>query len=163
MSFTVSTSSPSTSAREHPVDISPLANAFYWRPTAGTGGMCKPSPCRDEIVQFINGPEISELKNCVERMVILSVDPQISLGDLPDAVLRNATGCSDKVVSSRGAAGQSPQRTLVRIEHQVILDELLKCEGNVKQTAQSLGIARSTLYRKLKQIHHSAPDRAGSD
>lgn len=151
--------------REHPVDICPLANVFL---TEANGRYRRNvqafTPAAMKLLEAYHWPgNIRELKNCIERMVILSVDPQISLGDLPNAVLKNATGCSDKVDSLHRAAGQSPHRTLVRIEHQVILDELLKCEGNVKQTAQSLGIARSTLYRKLKQIHHSAPDRAGSD
>jgi DNA-binding NtrC family response regulator len=147
--------------REHPVDICPLANVFL---TEANGRYRRNvqafTPAAMKLLEAYHWPgNIRELKNCVERMVILTGDPQISLADLPDVILRNATGRSDAADASGGAPRQPPDRTLVHIEHQVILDELLKWKGNVQQTARSLGIARSTLYRKLKQIHHSAPDR----
>jgi transcriptional regulator of acetoin/glycerol metabolism len=114
---------------------------------------------------------IRELKNCVERMVILTGDSQISLADLPDALVRNDQGRNDQGRSDQGhnilidsaspAPGRTPRSMLAYVEEQAILDELLKCGGNVLQTARSLGIARSTLYRKLKVIHRPAEESAG--
>jgi len=41
--------------------------------------------------------------------------------------------------------------TLAEIEKQVIVERLLKCNGNKRETADELGIAKSTLHEKLRR------------
>ncbi|HBC92441.1 MAG TPA: hypothetical protein DCZ10_05945 [Pelotomaculum sp.] len=44
------------------------------------------------------------------------------------------------------------EKNLKTYEKALILDTLEKCEGNVTKTAKSLGIARNTLYNKLRNL-----------
>ena len=41
-------------------------------------------------------------------------------------------------------------RSLQEIEKEVLLETLKRNKGNIKKTAEELGIARSTVYNKLK-------------
>lgn len=147
--------------RERALEICRLANLFL--AAASRRYRCQVrgfTPAALKLMEAYHWPgNIRELKNCVERMVILAGDEQIGMADLPNAILRNATGRDDAGECAPPALGQPSAGTLVRIEQQVILDELLKWDGNVLQTARSLGIARSTLYRKLKHIHQSPAGR----
>jgi transcriptional regulator with PAS, ATPase and Fis domain len=48
--------------------------------------------------------------------------------------------------------------TLADIEKQVIVETLRKCQGNRKETAKALGIAKSTLHGKLKSWKNETQD-----
>ncbi len=81
---------------------------------------------------------IRELRNLVERIILLSPLPQITeedvreqVGVVPDATVE---GGMDK------------------IEKKVIMDAMRKCGGNVSRAAQLLGITRQSLYRRLKKF-----------
>lgn len=151
--------------RERPGDISGFANVFLaeanCRFRRNIQGF---TPAAMRVIEAYHWPgNIRELKNCIERMVVLTHNLQIDLADLPDALLRDAARGSDIINTTHPLSGQPPRRTLVQRELQVILDELLKWEGNMKQTAHSLGIARSTLYRRLKGIRHDTHSRTKRD
>ena len=47
-------------------------------------------------------------------------------------------------------SGEAP-RTLAELEHQAMNDALQETEGNVTAAAKRLGVARSTLWRKMKR------------
>ncbi len=44
-------------------------------------------------------------------------------------------------------------RSLQEIEKEILLETLRRNKGNIKKTAEELGIARSTVYNKLKLIY----------
>lgn len=54
---------------------------------------------------------------------------------------------------------QKPSKILKRTEGEIIKKTLSEKKGNVKATAQALGISRNTLYRKMKQLGIE-PDRS---
>ncbi len=54
---------------------------------------------------------------------------------------------------------QKPSKILKRTESEIIKKTLSEKKGNVKATAQALGISRNTLYRKMKQLGIE-PDRS---
>lgn len=87
---------------------------------------------------------IRELRNVIERAVVLNTKGEIDKSDL---VLSPAM--------ERGSAQSSPsgeiERSLAEVEQQHIERVLRHTEGNKSRAANILGIERSTLDRKLKR------------
>lgn len=86
---------------------------------------------------------VRELKNLVERHIVLA--------DSSTMVLRDAL-TSDVVSDVPGSCGidhDSPN--LKTLEQRYILKTLKRLQGNKEQTAEELGINKSTLWRKLQQ------------
>jgi len=83
---------------------------------------------------------VRELQHAVERAVILSENGRINTEDL---IPRH---------SEQHAA--APQSLNVRsIEKDAILKAIEKCDHNLSQAAQTLGMGRSTLYRKMEKYN----------
>jgi transcriptional regulator with PAS, ATPase and Fis domain len=87
---------------------------------------------------------IRELKNVVERMVILSRGDRVILEDLPPYLL-------DKSKNSEIVAGKLDV-VLSNIERNTILNLMKKHNGNKTKVARELNIPRTTLYYKLKNL-----------
>jgi DNA-binding NtrC family response regulator len=85
---------------------------------------------------------VRELKHAIERMVILSDGDVLSLDAIP---------------SIAGTVGASPAPTadeastlnLEEHEKQMIQRAIAQHQGNLSKAAQSLGLGRTTLYRKM--------------
>lgn len=93
---------------------------------------------------------IRELKNIVERMVVLSQDSKITLAQVPDDI-RTPGG---SVLAGSGAAkplSGNGNHNLTQMEQEMIRQALKDARGNKSLTAQKLGISRRTLYRKLDE------------
>ncbi len=86
---------------------------------------------------------IRELKNIIERSVILSDKPELDISTLPADFLQN---------SPVGAvAGDIFSLELASAEREHILKVLNYANGNKTETARLLNIALTTLYRKLEE------------
>ena len=85
---------------------------------------------------------IRELRNVVERAMIINRDVRICLDDLPPAI----TGMSQQVSTSQGLKG-----AVQSYERQLIQRVIQECGGNKEEAARQLGINSSTLYRKLSE------------
>jgi two-component system NtrC family response regulator len=93
---------------------------------------------------------VRELENVVERAVILSSGPEITLSDLPPQVREsgNASLKLDGIPEGVGLA-----ETLAAVEKRMI-KRAMEMSGNVQTTAaQSLGIGKSGLNQKLKKFN----------
>ncbi|WP_034638697.1 sigma-54 interaction domain-containing protein [Desulfofalx alkaliphila] len=90
---------------------------------------------------------VRELKNAVERLVVLAENEIINEDCLPDN-LRRHTYIS--LVSAPD--GGNLTDVTVETERQLILKTLEQVNGNRSETARILGIPRSTLYYKLRQL-----------
>ena len=77
---------------------------------------------------------IRELRHAIERAVIMSEDGKPSLDGL--------------VPIAQGAA-EPATLNLEALEKQAILKAIAQHQGNLSQAAQSLGLGRTTLYRKM--------------
>ena len=89
---------------------------------------------------------VRELENVIERAVTLARSEKIVPDDLPPAI-QGSRG--DRTVIDEAAERILP---LADVEKEYILRILEKTGGNKYQTAQTLGIDRKTLYRKLAEI-----------
>ncbi len=90
---------------------------------------------------------IRELKNCVERAVIFAESDQIQPRDL-DAGSRPRPAASPSAASFETA---SELISLSEIEKRHIAAVLRGVSGNKSRAAEILGIARPTLYEKIKE------------
>ena len=96
---------------------------------------------------------VRELRNCVERAVLLSSGPVLTVSDLPPDLRRLATPAA-AAGAGAGASG------IVLPERGVVLDELLKslldqalvrCTGNKSRAADLLGIHRDQVRYWVKK------------
>jgi len=89
---------------------------------------------------------IRQLKNVIERTVVLSRGPRINLNDLPGEVFSN-TG-------PHSAAALSGQ-TLKELESSAVRTALERTAGNKSRAAGLLGISRKSLYKKMRDYGFS--------
>ena len=91
---------------------------------------------------------VRELRNLVDRLYILVSDLMIDIDHLPDHVLnRYKTIESNSDVISEGRTLKDARSEFERI---FILQKLKENQWNVSKTAESIGLERSNLHRKLK-------------
>ena len=85
---------------------------------------------------------VRELENVILQAVVLAKSSFLDAGDLPR-----------RIVQSEGAASHSPALAdqLGEPEKQILLNTLRQHGGNIKRTAATLDISRTTLYVKLKK------------
>jgi len=94
---------------------------------------------------------VRELQNIVERAVLLGKGPIVTVEDLPKEV---AAG-TNLVASPAGR--QTLKEALAGPERQIILGVLRANDWNRNLTAESLGINRTTLYKKMKRLGLESP------
>lgn len=153
--------------RDRPEDIEPLARYILNR----EGGTSVPEiepPAMDALRAYTWPGNVRQLKNCLERAVILSNNGRITINELPPEVLRppapsNAVpvaGVSGLAtegvppVGTPGVAGMvAPTGSLRDAERQQILSALEQTGWHRGKTAEILGISPSTLYRRLRDYN----------
>jgi transcriptional regulator of acetoin/glycerol metabolism len=96
---------------------------------------------------------VRELRNAVERMVVLSRSERLTVRDLPPAIRDTAAGGVALQPAKGGAL------SLDDAEKQMVLRALRNHGGNVTHAAADLGISRRTLHRKINEYGL----RAGND
>jgi DNA-binding NtrC family response regulator len=98
----------------------------------------------ERIVQYAWPGNIRELQNAIERAFALSSEPEITLKDLPPAVLRAEEPGpeADSVIEPL---------PLEEIEKRNIMAALQRTGGNKNEAARLLGIDRQRLYRKIEK------------
>ena len=91
---------------------------------------------QDELRAYSWPGNIRELRNCIEKAVILSDSDQIESFGLTPVSVPNS-------ISSRD--------TMEDMEEKTIRAAMERCGGNISMVAKSLNISRPTLYSKLKK------------
>ena len=132
--------------RERPGDIEDLVNHYVKQ----LGGPFKrvSAEAMASLVRYNWPGNVRELRNMVERMVVLSLKEELGVEDLPDEI-RDYSPIIENI--SVTPAETSQPRTLEEMERQLVESTLVKCEGNKKKAADSMGISRSAFYEKLKK------------
>jgi DNA-binding NtrC family response regulator len=89
---------------------------------------------------------VRELQNVVERAVLLGSGNVITPADLPEHLT------AGPLMPSAPIVGQTLKEALAGPERQIILEVLRAHNWNRNSTAESLGINRTTLYKKMKRL-----------
>ena len=88
---------------------------------------------------------IRELKNVVERVMIMGAPDRVQLNDLPARILAPSLQ-----LPSLSRSGLSLREVKEKVEREYILRSLQKNRWNVSQTARELDIDRTNLHKKIK-------------
>ncbi len=101
---------------------------------------------------------VRELRNVIERMVILS-DDGIELSDVPTEIRGNTEATSEDgepslvdLSDGKLPPGMSLRDFREAVERAFILQRLRELGWNVSKTAESLGIERTHLHKKMKLL-----------
>lgn len=132
--------------RERPEDIPALAESLLRRTCSETGhAPLKLSSEVMHIFQCYRWPgNIRELKNTIERAVVLARGSQVEIADLPDRLLDPAIPVPPQ------AAMPQANMSLEDLERQYI-QEVLARSATLEEAASVLGINLSTLWRKRRR------------
>lgn len=133
--------------RERREDIPLLARHFADRQAEANG--LPRTEFSSDALQFLSRlpfpGNIRELKNLVERTILVCGKPLLSAADFESQCTQMAD------MSQKATVGSFEGMTLDEIERQTIRQALEQYKGNLSQVAQALGISRAALYRRLEK------------
>ena len=146
--------------RERPEDIEPLTKHLL-KQIAGTSPPVLTDDAFAALRSYAWPGNVRQLKNCLERAVILSNNGRITLSELPPEVIRpNVSLPAVQTMTSSAAVPANANATasvassapgsLREVERQQILAALEQTGWHRGKTAEILGISPSTLYRRLR-------------
>jgi two-component system nitrogen regulation response regulator NtrX len=103
-----------------------------------------------EVLQSYDWPgNIRELKNIMERLVIMSATTTIDLLQLPEAILEKSKGAfplSDEIQSDSSSLRGARED----FERVFIMQKLEENDWNITRTAEAIDLERSNLHRKIR-------------
>jgi len=147
--------------RERPEDIEPLTEYTLKQLTGANAPEIVPE-ARDALRAYAWPGNVRQLRNCLERGVLLANDGRITLDELPPEVQRSSAGPVSTTVLMSSTAGSQPlgsttadaaPASLREVERQQILSALEQTGWHRGKTAEILGISPSTLYRRLRDYN----------
>ncbi len=92
---------------------------------------------------------VRELENAIERAVVLTRGETIMPSDLPADMTETGTG--DESLNIADQSG-TLEELILKAEKQIIRRTLQRYEGNRQLTSKSLGISRTSLFRKMRDL-----------
>lgn len=140
--------------RERKEDIPVLVDHFLEKYSTGLG-IAQPRVCEKamELLMAYDWPgNVRELQNCIYSAMTIVESSTIEPADLPKRICAGSSetytaGAKLKSVLLAEIAAQAAEKA----EREAILSALASTNGNREKAAESLGIGRQTLYRKLRQ------------
>jgi DNA-binding NtrC family response regulator len=144
--------------RERPEDIEPLT-AHLLKQLAGAGAP-QLSPEALAALKSYNWPgNVRQLRNTLERAVLLANDGRITTAELPPEIVSPASVFRPVTAQTGVSGAQTPTQPagvpppLREVERQQILAALEQTGWHRGKTAEILGISPSTLYRRLRDYN----------
>ena len=131
--------------RERGNDVVQIAQTFANRLTAANNlPAAKFSADAEQFLKSYHFPgNIRELKNLVERTILMSGKEEISAEDFKTSAAPAAKKTSGQLLQLG---------TLEDIERQTILEAMTTYRGNMTKVANALGLSRGALYRRLDKL-----------
>jgi two-component system, NtrC family, nitrogen regulation response regulator NtrX len=108
----------------------------------------------DFLMQLPWKGNVREIRNLMERLAVLVGKPEVTHRDVMEALQMTTLATGDE-------AAMPLKEARSRFERQYILDRLSANRGNLGYTARELGIERTNLYRKMKQLGIQPNRQAG--
>ena len=140
--------------RERLEDVPVLVEHFNQRFSRDYGK--KPKVFADEVIESLQKHQwfgnVRELKNTIERVVIMSSKTKIAAADLPPLGTTDEKPASSFRFPSFKAATDAYHR-------EFILHKLAEFDGNVSRAAEEMGVDRSHLYRRMRNLGIDAEAR----
>jgi two-component system, NtrC family, nitrogen regulation response regulator NtrX len=155
--------------RERKEDIPALVQHFAEQVCAQNNW--KQVPFAPEAIQELQrhawAGNIRELRNVVERMILLATEGQANR-DTVQVALPQPLEVPSSLAGSGTGSGNLAER-VQNFEREVILAELRRCHHHITKAAKALGLERSHLYKKAEQLginlqalRHEPSDAHGS-
>jgi DNA-binding NtrC family response regulator len=94
---------------------------------------------------------IRELRNVVHRALFLRRGPKIEERDLTFDEAPSSAGDDPLGQGLELPEGVTLEQMMQRLERQLIENTLRRCQNNKDRTARALGLARSSLFKRLKE------------
>jgi DNA-binding NtrC family response regulator len=91
-----------------------------------------------QMMQYAWPGNVRELEHTVERAVLLCRGDEIEPADLAIAAVRSSAQSFENM-------------SIDEVEALLIRKVLRRCDGNISQAAESLGLSRSALYRRIEK------------
>ena len=133
--------------RERLEDVPVLVEHFSQRFSRDYGK--KPKVFGEEAIEALQKHQwfgnVRELKNTIERVVIMSSKTKITAADLPELGTSDEKPASSFRFPSFKAATDAYHR-------EFILHKLAEFDGNVSKAAEEMGVDRSHLYRRMRNL-----------
>jgi len=137
--------------RDRQEDIPALIGHFAHQVAAQNGWMPATfaSEAIEELQRYPWRGNVRELRNVVERLLLLATGEAVDVGTVQAALPRNAAAPTGSI--NQSGSGPLAQR-VEGFERETILAELRRHQNHITQTARALGLERSHLYKKCQQL-----------
>ncbi len=142
--------------RERREDIEPLARHLLHKLAGANAPEMSPSAI-EALCAFDWAGNVRQLRNCLERAVLLADDFMITPRELPPEIAfrseRPSVSVSYGTARNEGTSSfhNTSSTSLRDVERQQIIGALEKTGWHRGKTAELLGISPSTLYRRLRE------------
>jgi two-component system nitrogen regulation response regulator NtrX len=140
--------------RERKDDI-PLLVRHFLREFAADYGQKPKTVDAAALDLFIRYPwkgNVRELRNFMERMMIMVPGAAITAGDVPPPVSRPLTGRPSTDALGGLGAYATLKEARAAFEKEFIIRKLKENHGNISKTADEIDVERSNLHRKIKAL-----------
>jgi DNA-binding NtrC family response regulator len=140
--------------RERPEDVPELVR-FYadWLPNH------EDLPYRQFSISALNRlrnhswpGNIRELKNLVQRMLILGGEGEVTVNEVEEALRQNASTVAASGTARPGSFDLPLREAREQFEREYLRYQLRKAGGSVGKLSESVGMERTHLYRKLRSL-----------
>jgi DNA-binding NtrC family response regulator len=140
--------------RERPEDINPLAQ-YILKQLAGANAPEVAPEVMDKLREYNWPGNVRQLRNCLERAVLLANDGRVTINELPPEVSGHVNGGAPMpaMIGLAAPEGGAQPTALRDIEKQQIIAALEQTGWHRGKTAALLGISPSTLYRRLRDYN----------
>ncbi len=95
---------------------------------------------------------VRELRNLVQQLLVLGGDSEVSIQEVEDALEQNTDGISAGFSARDGLFDLPLREAREQFERDYLIYQLKKANGSVGRLAESVGMERTHLYRKLRSL-----------
>src|SRR5262245_10472663 len=145
------------SLRERPEDVGPLVRHYmdYFSRENNVRPKRITQAALEALTRYRWRGNIRELRNTVERMIIMTGGDTIDLADLPESVRSPAASSKSAAPAADGDKLGTLREFKENAERTFLVGKLRENGWNISKTAEVIGTPRSNLYKKLEQYQIS--------